>query len=357
MLNQAVKLILSGWLLGSLSLSWWIGATEVTTKESAHGNFWDTPLVPPQTQGKPPQIQRSKAEDSLRDSPDQISLTSRLVNVFFSVTDRRNALIHDIRREEVKVLENGQEQEIFTFVRQTDLPLTICLLIDISGSQEYTLPEEKIAAAQFLRSMVRPGKDVVALVVFRDEVILVQDFTSTLSRLEGALAQVRYTPRTSRDLESKFGGTSLYDAIYLTSHDLLAKQPGRRTILLLTDGEDTTSFYKLQEAMDQALRAEVIIYAIGIGDRLRFGINEGVLKRLAQETGGRAYFPDHPNDLTKVFREIENELRSQYLVAYYPSHSAPDGSFRRIEIRIPGRKDVKIRHRRGYYSPRGAVGE
>ncbi len=279
---------------------------------------------------------------------EQVHLSARLVNVFFTATDRRNALITDLRREEVRVFENGREQEIFTFVRQTDLPLTIVLLLDVSASQQYTLPEQKRAAAQFIRSLVRPGKDVVAIVAFRDEVLLIEDFTSTVSRLESALARVQYTPPTSSDGGSRFGGTSLYDALVLTCRELLARQPGRRTILLLSDGEDTTSFSQVSDAITEALRAEVTIYAIGIGDRYRFGINTGVLRRLAQETGGRAYFPKKAEDLTRAFREIETELRSQYLLAYYPSDPNPAGQFRRIEIRIPTRKDVRLHHRRGY---------
>ncbi|MCS6818176.1 MAG: VWA domain-containing protein [Blastocatellia bacterium] len=287
-------------------------------------------------------LKRTDAEEP----GEQVHLSARLVNVFFTATDRRHAIVTDLRREEVRVFEDGQEQEVFTFVRQTDLPLTIALLIDVSASQQYTLPEAKAAAAQFIRSLVRPGKDVVAIVIFRDEVFLIEDFTSTVSRLEAALNRVRYTPPTGHD--PRFGGTSLYDAILLTSRELLAQQPGRRTILLLTDGEDTTSLYRLQDAIAEALRAEVTIYAIGIGDRYRFGINSGVLRRLTQETGGRAYFPKNTNDLARAFREIETELRSQYLVAYYPSNPNPDGRFRQIEIRVPTRKGLHIRHRRGY---------
>jgi VWFA-related protein len=321
-----------------------IGVLAVSVGASGAGVLGQKPPTPPTE--KPPS--KTPPEET-------INLSARLVNVFFSVTDRRNSLITDLRREEVKVYENGQEQEIFTFVRQTDLPLTIALLIDISGSQQYTLPEEKMAAAQFIRSVIRPGQDVVSIVAFRDEVILVQDFTSTVSRLEEALAKVRYTPPTRQDTESKFGGTSLYDAVYLTAGELLSRQAGRRTILLLTDGEDTTSVYKIQQAIEQALRAEAIIFAIGIGDRFRYGLNEGVLKRLAQETGGRAYFPRTSEDLIRAFREIERELRSQYLVAYYPSASSPEGSYRSILIRIPTRKDVRVHHRRGYYVPKMAA--
>jgi VWFA-related protein len=231
-------------------------------------------------------LQEQRSKPATAAEPDeQVHLSARLVNVFFTATDRRHAVITDLRREEVRIFENGQEQEIFTFVRQTDLPLTIVLLMDVSASQQYTLSEQKVAAARFLRSIVRPGKDMVALVTFRDEVTLIQDFTSTIARLEAALNRVRYTPPTSQNSESRFGGTSLYDAVLLTARELLARQPGRRTMLLLTDGEDTTSLSRLEEAITEALRAEATIYAIGIGGRYRFGINAGVLRRLTQETG------------------------------------------------------------------------
>jgi VWFA-related protein len=337
MLSWRRKLGLIAVLVGSLVLP---SSVAVTAQSS-----------PPKEQQKPPQIQKPKKDETVEEPGEQVSLSARLVNVFFSASDNRNALITDIRRDEVKVLENGQSQEIFTFARQTDMPLTITLLIDVSGSQEYTLPEEKRAAAQFIRSIIRPGKDVVAVAEFRDEVILVEDFTSSPNRLVNALDRIRFTPRTSTDMESKFGGTSLYDAVYLTSNDLLGKQPGRRTILLLTDGEDTTSYYKLQDAVDQALRVEATVFSIGIGDRFRYGVDKKVLQRLSQDTGGRAYFPTNSQDLAKAFREIENELRSQYLIAYYPSTSAP-GSYRTIEVRVPTRKNVKVRHRRGYYAPK-----
>jgi len=311
-------------------------------------HYAQTPQKPTPEQREP----RVKTKEPAQDEGQTIDLSSRLVNVFFSVTDKRNAFLTDLRQDEVEVWENGQRQEIFTFGRQTDLPLTIALLIDVSGSEQYTLPDEKFAASQFFRSFVRPMKDTVAIIEFRDEVTLVQDFTSTVDRLERALESVRYTPRTTTDNTSKFGGTSLYDAVYVTCEDSLSQQAGRHTIIVLTDGKDTTSHYRLSDAIDRAWRSEVTVYSIGIGDRFRFGLNEGVLKKLSQETGGRAYFPDNPDELAAAFRQIEDELRSQYLVAYYTSNSAPDGTFRKIEVRIPGRKDLRIRHRPGYYSPK-----
>lgn len=293
-------------------------------------------------------------QDQRQEPGETVELSSRLVNVFFTVTDKRNAFITDIRREEVEVLENGEPQEIFMFKRQTDVPLTIALLIDVSASEQYTLPDEKFAAGRFLRSIVRPMKDTVAIIKFRDEAILVQDFTSTVDRMEEALARIRYTPRTTTNRRSTFGGTSLYDAVYVTCQNLLAEQAGRRTIILLSDGEDTTSYYRLSDAIDRALRSEVTVYAIGIGDRFRFGLDKKTLRKLTEETGGRAYFPKNPDELMRAFRQIEDELRSQYLVAYYPSNPKQDGTFRSIEIRIPTRKDLRLRYRRGYYAGRAS---
>lgn len=305
-----------------------------------------------QPKQNPPTPPKAPAQQKQSDQDNEIDLSSRLVNVLFSANDKKNALITDLRQEDIQVYENGQQQEIFSFNRQTDLPLTIALLMDVSGSMEYVLPEEKSAANRFFRSIVRPMKDAIAIVQFRDEAILVQDFTSSMERLEKGLDSVRYTPRTTQDNTSKFGGTSIHDAIYVTCQDLVGKQPGRHTIILLSDGEDTTSRYKIGDAIDRALRSEVTIYSIGIGDRFRFGVNEGVLKKLSQDTGGRAYFPDNPEQLETAFRQIEDELRSQYLVAYYPSNATQDGTFRKIEVRIPNRKDLRMRHRLGYYAPK-----
>jgi VWFA-related protein len=312
------------------------------------GALVSTPAKPDQQKPGEP----NKNEPPPPQEQEPIQLGSRLVNVPFSVTDKRNAFLNDIRQEEIQVLENGRPQEIFQFARLTDLPLTIAVLIDISGSQQFTLPDEKAAASRFLRSFVRPDKDVVAIVEFRDQAILVQDFTSTLERLERGLEKIRYTPATTNDNTSKFGGTSLYDAVHVVCEDLLTRQAGRRTIILLSDGEDTTSQYRLPDAVDRAIRSEVTIYSIGIGDRFRFNVDEGTLKKLSDQTGGRAYFPKDADSLLTAFRQIEEDLRDQYLVAYYPSNTALDGTFRKIEIRVPGRKDIRVRHRFGYYAPK-----
>jgi Ca-activated chloride channel family protein len=295
-----------------------------------------------------------------QDEGDTLRLKTELVNVFFSAYDRNNRVVSDIRREEVLVLEDGRPQPIFTFKREADLPINIVLLIDLSGSQEYTFPQEKMAASEFLRSVIRPGKDSASIMTFREEVELVQGLTRNIDTLNRSLEGI--------DLSRRFGAsaarnqaTALYDAIYIAVDEVLGQDLGasgedqatRRAIILLTDGVDNASSRKLDEAIDRAWRSAVMIYAIGIGDRFRFeGVREDILNRIAEETGGRAYFPRGPEELRPYFRQIENELRSQYLVAYDPSNAARDGRFHRIEVRISGRPDVRVIHRRGYYAPK-----
>src|SRR5436305_35631 len=160
---------------------------------------------------------------------------------------------------------------------------------------------------------------------------------------------------------SRRQATALYDAVYITADEVLARDPvrssasddqiTRRAVILLTDGVDNASSRKLEEAIDRAWRAGVVIYAIGIGDRFRFeGVREDILRRLSEETGGRAYFPHGPDELLDNFRQVESELRSQYLLAYSPTNGAKDGCLRRIEVRLTNRPDVRVIHRRGYYA-------
>jgi Ca-activated chloride channel homolog len=257
-------------------------------------------------------------------------------------------------------LENGQPQQIFTFRREFDLPLTLALLIDVSGSEQYTLPLLKDAGGQFIDSVIRSGKDTAAVIKFEGEATVMQGLTSNPSRVRKALDEIAFiapppvsiyggaTPPINSG--SRQGGTSLYDSLVATCADMLAKEPGRKTIIVLTDGEDTTSRMKIGDAIDEALRAEVVVYSIGIGDPGFGGVNEGALKKISDATGGRAVFPKSGRDLDKAFAELEQDLRQQYLLAYEPKNEANDGGFRKIEIRVTTRKDVKLRHRRGYYS-------
>ena len=203
------------------------------------------------------------------------------------------------------------------------------------------------------------------MIKFEGEATVMQELTSNPKRIRKALEDIAFiaappvsvyggaTPPINGG--SRQGGTSLYDSIIATSADMLAREPGRKTIIILSDGVDTTSRMKLDEAINESLRSEVVIYSIGIGDPGMGGVNEGVLKKLSESTGGRAVFPKDARDLDKAFTQLEQDLRQQYLLAYEPKNETTDGGFRKLEIRVVNRnaKDLKVRHRRGYYAPQG----
>ena len=307
----------------------------------------------------PKEQDKNKDEEEVVSGDEAVRLGTELVNVLFTAVDRNNRVISDIRQDEIVILEDGRPQQVFTFKRETTLPINIAILMDLSGSQEYTFPQEKIAAGEFLRSIIRPGKDSAAILTFQDDVELVQGLSSRTDTLNRAFDEIQYSRRLGAS--TRHQATALYDAIYITADEILARddsrrsapdeQVTRRAIILLTDGVDNASSRKLDEAIDRAWRAGVIIYSIGIGDRFRFeGVREDVLRRLGEETGGRAYFPRGAEDLLQDFRQIEAELRSQYLVAYSPSNSTHDGRFRRVEVRVSARPEARIIHRRGYYA-------
>jgi Ca-activated chloride channel homolog len=313
--------------------------------------------------------QQQKQQPQKPQKPEQeeptIKFGTKLVNVLFSVQDKQNHYLNDLKQEDVQIFENGQPQDIFTFKRELDLPLTMAILVDTSGSEQYTLPQLKDSGGRFVDSVVRTGKDTVAVIKFEGEATVMQELTSNPKRVRKALEEIAFiaappvsvyggaTPPING--QSRQGGTSLYDSIIATSADMLAREPGRKTIILLTDGVDTTSRMKQDEAINEALRAEVVIYSIGIGDPGQGGVDEGTLKKLSESTGGRAVFPKDARDLDKAFAQLEQDLRQQYLLAYEPKNETTDGGFRKLEIKVVNRnvKDLKIRHRRGYYAPQG----
>jgi VWFA-related protein len=312
-----------------------------------------------QEQKQQPQKPQQK-EDELT-----LKFGAKLVNVLFSVQDKQNRYLNDLKQEDVQILENGQLQEIFTFKRELDLPLTMAILVDVSGSERFTLPYLKEAGGRFVDSVVGAGKDTVAVLKFEGEATVMQELTSNPKRVRKALEDIAFnapppvsiyggsTPPINGD--SRQGSTAIWDAVIATSADMLAREPGRKTIILFTDGVDTSSRMKLDEAINEALRAEVVIYSIGIGDPGFDGVNEGALKKLSESTGGRAVFPDEARDLDKAFAQLEQDLRQQYLLAYEPKNEATDGGFRKLEIKVvkQNAKNLKIRHRRGYYAPQG----
>jgi Ca-activated chloride channel homolog len=309
---------------------------------------------PSEQQKKDPQAADEGAQDD-----ETIKIGTQLVTVPFNITDKTNRYVNDLKKEDLEVLEDNKPQAIFSFERQTDLAITIAMLIDISGSEEYSLPMEKAAGARFFQRVLRPRKDLGAVVTFEGEAELVQNLTSDPAKLQRALDEVRIalpnasvrgggTPPINGG--SRAGSTAIWDAVYSVSNDLLKREAGRRVIILITDGEDTSSAIKMRDAIERTWRTEVIVYAIGIGDPA-YGVDSGVLKKITQETGGRAYFPRSEADLDKAFAQIDEDLRSQYVLAYTPANGAKDGSFRTIQLRVKNQKELNVRHRRGYFAP------
>jgi Ca-activated chloride channel family protein len=311
------------------------------------------------------------SQEASQDPEDVIRTETDLTSVLLTATDKQNRMITTLREEDLRVLEDGVPQKLFTFQRETDRPLSIALLIDVSASEERTLPDEKAAARTFIETIIRSSKDQAAIIPFTDYAYLEQGLTpnvlaiyQALERLEVALPSYVGTGRKISGISSgpgtirnpREGSTAIWDAVTVSAGEILTRSPGqrRRAIILLTDGQDTSSRVTRAAAIDKALAAETVIYAIGIGDSRYEGIEKGALNNVAERTGGRAFFPKKGADLTSVFTEIEKELRSQYLLAYSSANKNRDGAFRqtRIEIVNPDlRKDqLRLRYRPGYFA-------
>ncbi len=322
----------------------------------------------PQSSPTPP----AKTDDETTLRSDEVVRTeTNLTNILFTAADKQKRFVANLKREDIRVLEDGVSQEIFTFQPNVDLPLSLAILIDTSGSEERTLPEEKAAARSFLETVVRPNKDEAAIVSFTGEVTLEQGLTGNIARLRRAIDQVEFvppsgyigggvvvggTPPISGTQQALAGSTAIWDAIWATSNELLsdAAEHTRRAIILLTDGDDTISQVHMQDAINRALKADALIYAIGIGDRYQFGINEGALKKITEGTGGRAYFPRNERELRDSFVQIQIDLREQYLVAYSSSNKNRDGSYRRVAIEIINpetrKENLRLNYRPGYFA-------
>lgn len=308
------------------------------------------------------------------DQDDVVRVETDITNLPFTATDKQRRFITTLKAEDVRVLEDGVPQKLFTFQRETDRPLAITFLIDVSRSQETTLPQEKAAARSFIEKVVQSNRDLVAIVPFTGLAYLEQELTRdmlsvyrVLERTEVAIPAYLGAGRPLPGIPvgpgllapPPEGTTAIWDAVAMTSVNVLANAPGlrRRAIILLSDGIDTASRLMMKEAINRSLAAETVIYSIGIGSK-RDGIDRDALKELAQRTGGRAFFPDKKFDLNAAFDEIERELRTQYLIAYSSTNKKRDGSYRKITIELVNpelkKEKLEIRHRPGYYAKSGS---
>jgi len=278
-------------------------------------------------------------------TPESLVVNVDLVNVLFTVTDRKGKLVTDLDKQNLKLLEDNRLQTITNFARETDLPLTIAVLIDTSTSIRDRFKFEQQAAIDFLYRTLRPRKDKALLITFDSAIELVQDFTDNAEALAKAIRQVR-----------PGGGTKMFDGIYLACQEKLKGEPGRKIMILISDGDDNLSLETLAGTLEMAQKSDVSIFAISTNSSGFFGITapkaDKVLKRPSEDTGGRAFFPFKAEDLSESFQDISAELRSQYSLAYRSSNPTRDGSFRAIKIETD-RKNLRVKARKGYYAAKG----
>jgi Ca-activated chloride channel family protein len=314
-------------------------------------------------QPAPPQEQQPTRQDQGR-----ITQVVNLVDVLFTVLNRRNKLVPDLDKDDFKIFDDNKPQSIRYFSRQTDLPLRIGMLMDTSNSIRDRLKFEQDAATSFLFSVIRHNRDQAFVMTFDDQPNILQAFTDDAGRLRDEIVNTRAG-----------GGTAVYDAIYDACRDQLShppRPPGdqpdvvRRVMILISDGDDNLSNHTRAEAIEMAQRTSVVIYSISTSTQWiqlsqtdpsklaerKTHLTEGdkILQDLAQETGGRAFFPYHVDDLDQSFQDIGDELRNQYSIAYNPANSILDGKYHKIRIEIPDHKGYQVRARRGYFAKASA---
>jgi VWFA-related protein len=313
----------------------------------------------------PTESQGEDQDQSQGQSVETLKVNVSAVQLFFNVKDKKGALIANLTRDDFEILEDGKPQTIKYFAAESNLPLSLGILIDSSGSPEQVLPMEKKVGAAFLSEILRE-QDRAFVIGFDVKVDLLQDFTNSVDALKSALNSARIDigggrgigiPSPGGTVAAALRGTLLYDAVYLASNDELSQHVGRKAMILLTDGEDQGSQMRITDAIEAAQKSDSIIYVLLCADRSFYGSGEysgkGKMKKLARETGGRVIEVGNKLDKLKdAFNQIAHELRSQYNIGYTPTNTALDGPLRRVQIyaKHDKDKDYRIQARTGYYA-------
>jgi VWFA-related protein len=280
-----------------------------------------------------------------------------LVNLFATVRDKNKRIVTELKQEDFKIFEDNHEEKISFFSKEMNLPITLGLLLDTSGSEQNMLGAIQDAGSSFLRRVLKKG-DEALIISFDTDVDLLADLTDDHGVLTRAINKARintggggYIANNPGPVPSSGGGgTNLYDAIYLACSDKLNGEAGRKAIVVVTDAEDTGSRVKLEEAIEAAQRTDTVIHVLLVYDP-RYGGNTSVAHKLTDETGGRMIVVNSEKKLQEAFDQISEELRSQYTLGYYPTNNVKDGKFRKVRVDVDN-KDYKVLTRRGYYAPR-----
>ena len=314
--------------------------------------------------------QQSSQTASSQQSGDQnpsetLKINVNVVQLFFNVKDKRGNLIPNLTKDNFQIFEDGKPQTIKYFTAESNLPLTLGIMIDSSGSQRNVIDMEKEVGGAFLKQILT-DKDEAFVISFDITVDLLQDFTRDTHRLQAALNKAKVNVDYSSGGIPGMGGgpvptanapgTLLYDAVYLSAHDMLAKEVGRKAMILLTDGEDVGSRLKLLDAIEAAQKADAIVYVLLCADRGFYGgfgySGEGDMRKLTEQTGGRVINVGNKFDkLKEAFDQIASELRSQYNIGFTPTNTKHDGTYRKLQIK--SNENYKIQARAGYYSGKG----
>src|SRR5579862_5844343 len=316
------------------------------------------------TSSQQPSASGQSAQDSQQPT-ETLKVNVNVVQLFFNVKDKHGTLIPNLTKDDFTIAEDGKPQTIKYFTAESNLPLTIGMMIDSSGSQRNVIDMEKEVGGAFLRQILT-DKDEAYVISFDITVDLLQDFTRDVHRLQAALNKAKVNvDYTSGGIPGMGGGpvpqrgnspgTLLYDAVYLSSHDMLSKEVGRKAMILLTDGQDEGSRLKIQDAIEAAQKADAIVYVLLCADRGFYGgfgySGESDMRKLTEQTGGRVINVGNKFDkLRDAFDQIAAELRSQYNIGYTPTNTKHDGSYRKLEIK--NKQSYKIQARAGYYAGR-----
>jgi VWFA-related protein len=315
----------------------------------------------PKAEPVPPPEQSGTRQPPSQQAIPTLRVSVNLVDLFFVVHDKSGKLVPNLTRGDCSVFEDEKPQKLKSFTAQTDLPLSIGILLDTSLSQERVLPDEQKAASAFLGRILRPT-DESFLISFDVTVDLLADWTSNPDDLKRALDAAQINSSSGNFANgtlpsiTKPKGTLLYDAVYLASNDKLRQESGRKTMVLLTDGQDEGSEEKLQSAIEAAQKADAVVYVLLISDPGIYGTldfsSDGAMRKLVEATGGEV-FPIGKNGkkLPAAFDAIESQLRTEYQATYTPSNAAQDGSYRHIRVACQQNgQSLKVQARQGYYA-------
>jgi len=306
-------------------------------------------------------VAASLAVPALPQEPPQggtIKSQVNLVNIFATVRDKNKKIVSDLKQEDFSLAEDNQSQKIAFFSKESTLPITLAMLLDTSGSEQFMIGSIQEAGSRFLDRVLRKGDEALVM-SFDTDADLLSDFTDDRALLDRAVHRARVNVPGGGMIAGNPGpignqntpGTVLYDAIYLACSEKLNTEAGRKAIIIVTDAQDEGSRVRIEEAIESAQRTDTVIHILLVADRHYGGGNLSAARKLSDETGGRVIVVSSEKKLAEAFDEISEELRSQYTLGYYPTNNARDGKFRKIKVETANH-DLRVLARKGYYAPK-----